>query len=91
MRVIVHSITKQYVLDNAEYAWLKDNLGKPLFIYSIGYSSNGTMYSVCIKMEDTCLTLFRANGAELEFVGNLPIGKFKVEDWEEYNDGLTES
>lgn len=84
MKVVIKSIKRQYILDDAEYAWIKDNLNKPLDVLNICLSSEGTVHSFGLStgdydIFDGVIALFVgepgdfccSNGIKYELVGNL--------------------
>lgn len=84
LRVIIRSIERQHVLDDAEYLWIKNNLNKPLKIMTMCFDRDTDEVSIItVRTESACdavITLFPdagSNRVTYDLVGGLPIKSYR--------------
>jgi hypothetical protein len=62
--ITVKRIKGQYLLSYDDFEWLKERLNKPLPLFSITYSLDGSISHVAIRKNETdIITLFDSNQA----------------------------
>ena len=82
LKVIIKSVGRQHVMDDAEYAWIKRHLNKPLRIMSIGFNySTDEIDTITVRTDyDSVITLFvesASNDVKYDLVGGLPIKSYR--------------
>lgn len=79
MKVIIKSIERQYVMDDDEYQFVKDNLNQSFTVQYIGLDNDGTVRALGMSIGDTVVTVFVgrpgdlscSNGIKYELIGEL--------------------
>ena len=81
LEVVIKLIKNRYLLKDAEYEWIKENLNKPLRIASISFDADtGEVDMLVVRMNaDAVVVLFvndflgNGNGVEYELISDLVI------------------
>ena len=70
-KVILTKVNKQHVLSDEEYAFLLDNLNKPLPLANIWWNEEGELRHLSIHHRETVIVLFDYNKVEGEFFNGI--------------------
>lgn len=66
-KVTIKSIKNRYLLSNEQYAFILENLGKPILLASMWFTRDGQLEHITVYFGDTVITLFDINIIEGEF------------------------
>lgn len=66
--IVIKDIEKPGYLVESDYTFIKQNLGKPLRVFEVSWTIQGSMCWFAVHTPNGCITLFPENGCTFEFV-----------------------
>lgn len=80
LTVKIHSINKQGILTDEDFAWIINHLNKPLRIMGLNFNNDdGNVWLITVYKEDNNIITLFVNTNEIKFTieGSLPICNWK--------------